>query len=142
MADKTLGTKKLDRRNSVNREETALKELQAKTSTLQSMVERLKIRRATEQVDAEIANGTLPRDQREWAIAYCATSGLAAFDRFIAGQPVYKANPDGTFVQINAANVGGESLSSVEQKLCKHFRIEPEKFVAMRKRPLSQRVLH
>ena len=106
------------------------------------MLEHIKIRRATEQVDAEIANGALPREQREWVIAYCATNGPAAFDKFIAGQPVYKANPDGTFVQINAANVGGESLSSVEQKLCKHFRIEPEKFVAMRKRPLSQRVLH
>jgi hypothetical protein len=106
------------------------------------VLEHIKIRRATEQVDAEIANGALPREQREWVIAYCATNGPAAFDKFIAGQPVYKANPDGTFVQINAANVGGESLSSVEQKLCKHVRIEPEKFVAMRKRPLSQRVLH
>jgi hypothetical protein len=132
----------LDRRKSVNRDEIALKELSAKVSGLKSTVERLKIRRATEQVDAEIANGTLPRERREWAISHFTANGPAAFEKFIAGQPVYKANPDGTFVRINAATVAVESLSSVEQKLCKHFRIEPEKFVAMRKRPLSQRVLH
>jgi hypothetical protein len=92
--------------------------------------ERTDRRAATARVDSCIRKGKITPGERE-AQSECAMKYPGLFEEMVSQRPAPQARADGTFVQM--VRVGGETLTSFEQKLCKDFRIEPEKFVAMRK---------
>jgi len=84
--------------------------------------ERADRRAATARVDSCIRKGKITPGEREAQIE-CAMKYPGLFEEMVSQRPALQAKGDGTFTQIDAVKVGGETLTSVEQKLCKDFRI-------------------
>jgi hypothetical protein len=115
---------------------TDIEEMQWSCDQLAAKVDRLKERAgrraATARVDGCIRKGKIAPGERETQTK-CAMKYPGLFEEMVFQRPALQAKADGTFVRIDAVGVGGETMNSVEQMLCKHFHIQPAKFVAMRK---------